>query len=78
MKIKILKRKRNSGSRLEVACYLAGNFQTAPMIFFIFSGYFFNDFTKNPQTRNARTFLPLNISAVGSVIQELLIDVFRV
>ena len=22
---------------------------------------------KNPQTRNARTFLPLNISAVGSV-----------
>ena len=26
-----------------------------------------NDFIKNPQTRNARPFLPLNISAVGSV-----------
>ena len=26
-----------------------------------------NDFIKNPQTRNARTFWPLNISAVGSV-----------
>ena len=25
------------------------------------------DFLKNPQTRNARPFLPLNISAVGSV-----------
>ena len=29
--------------------------------------YFLNDFIKNPQTRNARPFLPLNISAVGSV-----------
>ena len=26
-----------------------------------------NDFIQNPQTRNARAFLPLNISAVGSV-----------
>ena len=26
-----------------------------------------NDFIKNPQTRNARAFLPLNISPVGSV-----------
>ena len=26
-----------------------------------------NDFIKNPQTRNACTFWPLNISAVGSV-----------
>ena len=26
-----------------------------------------NDFIKNPKTRNARAFLPLNISAVGSV-----------
>ena len=26
-----------------------------------------NDFIKNPQTRNALAFLPLNISAVGSV-----------
>ena len=28
---------------------------------------FLNDFIKNPQTRNACTFLPLNISSVGSV-----------
>ena len=26
-----------------------------------------NDFIKNPQTKNARAFFPLNISAVGSV-----------
>ena len=40
----------------------------APTIFFKFSGYFFlDDYIKNPQTRNARTFLQLNISAVGSV-----------
>ena len=30
-----------------------------------------NDFIKNPQTRNARAFLPLNISAVGSVASDL-------
>ena len=30
-----------------------------------------NDFVKNPQTRNARTFLPLDISAVGSVLTDL-------
>ena len=41
----------------------------APMIFFIFQDIFLNDFIKNPQTRNAREFLPLNISAVGSVIK---------
>ena len=28
------------------------------------------DFIKNPQTRNARAFLPFNISAVGSVKTE--------
>ena len=50
---------------LDWLCYLAGNFQTA---FFIFSGYFsFNDFIMNQQTKNARAFLPLNISAVGGV-----------
>ena len=39
-----------------------------PQFFLIFSGYIFlNDFIKNPQTRYARAFLPLNISAVGSV-----------
>ena len=53
---------------LDWLCYLAGNFQRAPTIFFIFSEYFFlNYFIKSPQTRNARAFLPLNISAVGSV-----------
>ena len=30
--------------------------------------FFLNDFIKKPQTRNARVFLPLNISAVGSVV----------
>ena len=28
------------------------------------------DFIKNPLTRNARAFLPLNISAVGSVLSD--------
>ena len=53
---------------LDWLCYLAGNFQTAPTFFFqIFRIYFLNDFIKNPHTRNVRAFLPLNISAVGSV-----------
>ena len=30
-----------------------------------------NDFIKNPQTRNARAFSPLIISAVGSVLHEV-------
>ena len=35
---------------LDWLCYLAGNSQTAPTIFFIFSGYFFkNYFIQNPQ-----------------------------
>ena len=56
---------------LDWLCYLEENFQMAPTIFFTFSGsLFLNDFIKNPQTRNARPFLPLNISAVGSVITE--------
>ena len=28
---------------------------------------YFQDFIKDPQTRNARAFLPLNISVVGSL-----------
>ena len=40
-----------------------------PRFFSYFQNIFLNDFIKNPQTRNARTFLPLNISAVGSVGQ---------
>ena len=43
----------------------------APMIFFIFLGYFLYNFIKNPQTRNARAFLPLNISVVGSEASTL-------
>ena len=38
-----------------------------PQFFSYFQDIFLNDFIKNPQTRNARAFLPLNISAVGSV-----------
>ena len=34
----------------------------------MFSGFFLKYFIKNPQTRNADTFLPLNISAIGRVI----------
>ena len=50
------------------ANYLAGNFQTAPMIFIhIFRTSSLNDFIKGPQTKYACAFLPLNISAVGSV-----------
>ena len=52
-------------------CYLAGNFQTAPTIFSYFQDIFLNGFIKNPQTRKASAFLPLNISAVGSVECEL-------
>ena len=38
-----------------------------PQFFSHFQDIFLNDFLKNLQTRNARTFLPLNIPAVGSV-----------
>ena len=61
-------KKKKKSSELDWLCYLAGNFQTAPTIFFhIFRIFILNDFIKNPQTRNARSFLPLTISAVGSV-----------
>ena len=36
--------------------------------FHIFKIFFLNDFIMNPHSRNARAFLPLNTSAVGSVI----------
>ena len=36
--------------------------------FSYFQDIFLNDFIKNQQTRNARAFLLLNISAVGSVM----------
>ena len=52
---------------LDWLCYLAGNFQTAPTFFFIFSGFFYG-FIKNPQTRNACAILPLNISPVWQQI----------
>ena len=41
-------------------------------LFHIFRMFFLNDFIKNPQTRNARAFLPLNNSAVGSVSYSLI------
>ena len=42
---------------INLRCYLAGNSQTAPTIFFKLSGYgFFMDFIKNPQTTIALTF----------------------
>ena len=56
---------------LDWLCYLAGNSQTAPMIFFhIFSIHFFNYFIKHPQTTNALTLLTHNISAIGGVLRE--------
>ena len=62
------------GNRLDWLCYLAGNFQTAPMIFFqIFRINFFNHLIKNPQTTIALTFLTHNISGVGGVTSELLL-----
>ena len=46
-----------------------------PRFFSYFQDIFLNDFIKNPQTRNVRAFLPLNISAVGSVfIDQLYIE----
>jgi hypothetical protein len=63
-------------NELDWLCYLAGNFQTAPTNFFIFSGYFLYDFIQNPQTtRNAHEFLPLNISAVGSVPGKIMTQI---
>ena len=53
-----------SGNGLDWLCYLAGNYQTAPTIFFIFLK---NHIIKNPQTTNALTFLTHNISTIGGV-----------
>ena len=52
---------------LDWPCYLADDFLTAPMIFFHTFRIFLVWFPKIPQTRNARAFLPLNISTLGSV-----------
>ena len=42
-------------------------------------GYIFlNYFIKNPQTRNARAFLPLNISIVGSVYSTEYKSLFQI
>ena len=48
----------------------------APTIFSYFQVIFLNDFIKNPQTRNVRSFLPLNISAVGSVLRPPSLESF--
>ena len=52
---------------LDWLCYLAGNSQTAPSIFFKFSGYIFCYFIKNPQTTVALKFLTYIISAISGV-----------
>ena len=58
-----LQPKMSAGMIKEHEC----NSQTAPKIFFKFSGYFLNDFIKNPQTTTALTFLTHIISAIGGV-----------
>ena len=62
---------------LDWQCYLAGSSKTAPRIF-IFSivlGAEYSSYVKSIET-HARTFLPLNISVVGSVSRNrLLFDV---
>ena len=59
-------------------CYLAGNFQTAPTIFFKFSGcVFFKDFIKNPQTTIALTFWTHIISGIDGVF-NLMIDPYYI
>jgi hypothetical protein len=59
---------------LDWLCYLAGNSQMAPTIFFqIFRIYFFNYFIKNPQTTIALTFLTYVISATGGVSSSYLL-----
>ena len=60
------------GNGLDWLCYLAGNYQTATMIFFKLSGYvFFKDFIKNPQTTIALTFLTHIISGIDGVKDEV-------
>ena len=81
MKTKILEWKKNPGSHLEEPiftqigldwlCYLAGNFWMAPRIFFCFNVLIFIYFFKYKTIEtHARAFLPLNISAVGSVSRQ--------
>ena len=67
MKIKVLKQKQKKilGAVYKLPYKYLPN--GSHDFFHIFRIYFLNDFIKNPQTRNARAFLPLNISAVGSV-----------
>ena len=58
-----------SENGLDWLCYLAGNYQTAPMIFFqTFRIHFtFYYFIKNSQTTIALTFLTYIISVIGGV-----------
>jgi hypothetical protein len=58
-----------SENGLDWLCYLAGNSQTAPTIFFqIVRICFFKNFIKNPQTTIALTFLTHIISCIDGVI----------
>ena len=53
---------------LDWLSYLAGNFQTVPMILLKLSRYIlFKYFIKNPQTTIALTFLTHIISGIGGV-----------
>ena len=62
--------------RLNWLCYLAGNSQTAPTIFFqIFRIWFFKDFIRNPQTTIALTFLTHIISGVDGVYHIIFIKI---
>ena len=49
-------------------CYLAGNYQTAPTIFFIFSPYFLQYLIKNPKTTIVLTFLTHDISGIVGML----------
>ena len=57
--------KNLSGNGLDWLCYLAGNSQMAPMIFFKFSGYIF--LIISLRTTIALTFLTHIISGLGGV-----------
>ena len=59
------------GNGMDWLCYLAGNSQTAPMIFSNFQYIFFIHFIKNPQTTIALPFLTHNISATGGVCRAM-------
>jgi hypothetical protein len=58
---------------LDWLCYLDGNSQTAPMIFFIFLGFKKNYFIKNPQITIAPAFLTHIIVCFKKTFTHLLL-----